>query len=276
VIHAARQHVASIDRFIDRRTFTRNQFVQFLESLGFRGGATVMVHSSMRAIRRRAPHLSAEALIRLLQDLVRSDGTLLMPTFPFSGKEADYANTHTRFSVRHTPSKTGALTEVFRAMPDVIRSFHPTHPVAAWGRHALDLVARHHEGSTFGIQSPFYRMKEYEGLVIGLGTRLRNAFTILHVAEDLNPVSRELAFDERPRVMMVDDGVAEIPCELRIMRPGVEREYRRVERILLDEGILRYVRTRGLQCAVTSARAFIERTLKLADENAYLLRQKKS
>jgi aminoglycoside 3-N-acetyltransferase len=270
---AAKRRIARIDQFVDRRAFTRDQFVAHLGDLGFTSGATVMLHSSFRAIRRRAPFLSAPDLIHLFQDILGEEGTLLMPTFPVSGRQADYVAGHRRFSLRETPSMTGALTEVFRTTPGVVRSIHPTHPVAAWGRRARDLVATHHEGSTFGAASPFCRLRESNGIVVGLGTRLRNAFTILHVAEDLNPDSRELAFEAHPRQLIVDDGSGERLFELRVMRTDVSREYGRVERILLDEGVLRYTRVHGLQCAKTNAAEFIDRTLRLAEANAYLLRK---
>jgi aminoglycoside 3-N-acetyltransferase len=226
----------------------------------------------MRAVRRRAPFLDPEDLIQILQNLLQPGGTLLMPTFPFEGNQAAYVAANERFHVRNTPSKVGALTEVFRNMSGVLRSVHPTHPVAAWGEHARELLATHHEGSTFGVNSPFYKLREYDGLVIGLGTRLRNAFTIIHVAEDINPASRELAFDESPRTMIVEDGVHETPFKLRVMRAGVRRRYEDVEKILVAENILRFIRVRGLQCTVTNASAFIARTLQLAEANNYLLR----
>ena len=126
-----------------------------LRDLGFNPGATVMVHSSFSHIRRRVPDLSPQSLIALLQDLLGSQGTLLIPTFPFQGSQGEYADKNPRFDVQKTPSKVGVLTEVFRQTPGVIRSKHPTHPVGAWGRHARDILSTHHLGPTFGVTSPF-------------------------------------------------------------------------------------------------------------------------
>ena len=175
-----------------------------------------------------------------------------------------------------TPSQVGALTEVFRQMPDVARSLHPTHPVSGWGRHAKELLGTHHLGSTFGITSPFYKLRQYKGLVVGLGTRLRHALTILHVPEELNPQARELAFEESPRTMRIVNGPDEILYEFRVMRKGVARKYKSVERTLLQAGVLRYVRAAGLQCAVTEAGAYIDLGLELARRNSYMLRARAS
>ena len=75
-----------------------------------------------------------------------------MPTFPFQGAQG--ADKYSRFDVQKTPSKVGILTEVFRQTQGVERSKHPTHPVAAWGLHANEIVSTHHLGPTFGVTSP--------------------------------------------------------------------------------------------------------------------------
>ncbi len=263
---------STLDRAVDRRTLPRDRFIELLGELGCRPGATVMIHSSMSEIRRRVPGLTPQKLIGILQELLGSAGTLLMPTFPFLGRQMSYVDAHNEFNIETTPSLTGALTEVFRQTPGVIRSWHPTHSVAGWGRHARELLSTHHLGPTFGRTSPFYKLREYNGVVIGLGTRLRNAFTILHVPEELHPAARELAFDPRPRRMTIVNGSDSFVYEFRVMRTDVNREYARVEQILLREGVLRYLQVGGLQCAATHADAYIHRGLRLASENAYMLR----
>jgi aminoglycoside 3-N-acetyltransferase len=272
VYNAIREGYAKIDRLLDKRTFTNSEFVDLLQDLGFTPGATVMVHSAFSVVKRRVPTLTPKELIRLLQDLIGPEGTLLMPTFAFRGRQSHYVDTHTHFNLQSTPSSVGILTEVFRKMPDVIRSYHPTHSVSGWGLHARDLLATHHLGSTFGLTSPFYKLCEYDGLVVGLGRRYRYAFTITHVAEELNPRSREIAFDERPRKMIIVDGDHQIPYEFRVLRPGLPREYERISRIMRKETLLRYVTAKGLPCAVTRAEPFLRYALKLADENNYILR----
>jgi aminoglycoside 3-N-acetyltransferase len=247
-----------------------------LRNLGFRPGAMIMVHSSFSTVKRRVPDITPEKLIRQMQELVGPDGTLLMPAFSFRGRQSHYVDTHTHFDVQHTPSCVGVLTEVFRRMPDVTRSYHPTHSVAGWGRHAKDILSTHHLGSTFGVTSPFYRLREYDGLVVGLGRRYRYTFTITHVPEELNSRSREIAFDPRPRKMSVVDGDVQIPYEFRVLIPGLPREYERISRVLRKTNILRYVKVKGLPCAVARAEPFLRRAMELADENKYILKATKT
>src|SRR5262249_29436916 len=148
---------------------------------------------------------------------------------------------------------------------------HPTHSVAGWGRQAKDILATHHFGSTFGVTSPFYRLSEYDGLVVGLGRRYRYAFTITHVPEELNTRSREIAFDPRLRRMIVVDGDVQFPYEFQVLIPGLPREYERISRVMRKNNILRYVTAKGLPCAVARAEPFLRLAMELADENKYIL-----
>jgi aminoglycoside 3-N-acetyltransferase len=218
--------------------------------------------------------MTPERLIRILQDLVGPEGTLLMLTFSFVGKQAYYVASHSHFDAQNTPSQLGALTEVFRKSPGVIRSLHPTHSVSAWGRHANELVTTHHLGPTYGMSSPFYKLREFNGLVIGLGTQYRYGFGPTHVVEELDPKSRALAFESELRKMTIKDGSHEFDYEFRVFRPKVNREYERIANIMLRDKILRYVTVCGLPCLSGNADAFIRRGLELAAENNYIIRAK--
>ena len=44
------------------------------------------------------------------------------------------------FDVLHEPSCVGILTNIFRQRPGVIRSWHPTHSVAAYGKDAWQSI----------------------------------------------------------------------------------------------------------------------------------------
>ncbi len=262
-----RRRWAQLDRAIDKRTMGSSEFVKLLASLGIASGATVLLHTSMESIARRVPGLKPLALIRLVQDLLGEDGTLLMPTFPFRGRQRDYADRCQSFDVRRTPSQAGLVTEVFRRMPGVMRSLHPTHPLSGWGRHARELLAGHHLGTGFGLNSPMYRLREHGGIVVGVATRPRDTFTILHVPEELHPATRAWAYEREPRVMTIVDGARRIPYRLHVLRPDPERD--RFERALLNallrEGVVKRVIDGGLQCSMAHADRIIERALQLID-----------
>lgn len=263
-----RRWLVKLDRACDRRTMTLPDFIQLLRELGITPGATVMVHTSMDEITRRVPELNAVMLVRVLQELLGQDGTLLMPTFPFVGPQLRYVETHDTFDPRKTPSRVGLATEVFRRMPGVIRSLHPTHSIAGWGKHAGDLLATHHVGTTFGPNSPLYKLRHYAGCVVGLGAGL-SSFTILHVAEGVHPGTREYRFEAEPRVMTIVDGPERIPCTFDVLKPGVELDLDRIASFLMKDGTLKRVSKRGLKCVTARADQLIKHSFELIEQQGY-------
>jgi hypothetical protein len=120
------------------------------------------------------------------------------------------------------------------------------------------------------MTSPIYKLREYGGTVVGVGTGLRDSFTILHVPEEIHEAARERFFETAQRKMTIIDGSNQFEYAFRVLRTGVDRAYNRVERALLKDGTLNYVVAKGLRCAVTDADAFITRSLQLIDEGKYL------
>src|SRR5262249_12540176 len=124
-------------------------------------------------------------VIQVLQRVVGDSGTVLMPTLPFGGTAVEYAERHPMTDLVRTPSAMGFVTEIFRRMPGVIRSAHPTHPVAAWGAKAAELTCDHHLAETpCGKQSPYLRLLDVEGKILFLGAEIA-AMTFYHGVEEI-------------------------------------------------------------------------------------------
>ena len=106
-----------------------------IRGLGVAAGDVVLVHCSFDAF--RAFTGRPADVVQLLQTIVGRPGAVLMPTMPFSGTAVQWAHAIIQPSTcdEHRP-RMGLVSEVFRRSPDVIRSIHPTHPVAAWGDRA--------------------------------------------------------------------------------------------------------------------------------------------
>jgi len=246
-------------------TLTREELAAALSEAGVRPGATVMTHVSMDELMRTTSGIGALELIALLKELLTDEGTLLVPTFPFTGFEADYLATNPSFDVRRTPSQMGLMTELFRRMPDTTRSLHPTHPVSGWGAHAADLLSTHHLGETFGERSPFCRMCERGGIVVGIGVL---AFTIIHSGEYLNPKGRAYAFSPEAHKTHIKDGDRTIEYTFHPLRPRVIKQRTGTSK-LRKEGVLRCKRYRGLLVASGRADAIIDRCSRAIDEGSF-------
>lgn len=160
--------------------------VHGLRGTGLDRGDALFIHSSLKGL----GYIDGGAMtvIDAFQELVGPEGTLVFPTFTIDGSmAATLADPDRVFDVVESSSTVGAITNAFRRMPGVHRSVHPTHSVAAWGRHAEWLTRDHHLAtSNFGTDTPFGRFLEIKGKILGLGIGF-GPVTFYHVVEDLHP-----------------------------------------------------------------------------------------
>ncbi len=164
------------------RGFTAQDLLAGLRAVGLHRGDVVLVHVSNDQLHgfRGTP----SDVIRVVQQAVEPQGTLLMPTIPFRGSAIEYVQNGPMLDIRRTPSRMGLITELFRRSPNVRRSVHPTHPVAAWGARADELTAGHERaGTPCGRGSPYHRLLEWNGKVLLLGTGI-GAMTFFHSVEE--------------------------------------------------------------------------------------------
>jgi len=165
------------------RRYALDELHRDFKTLGIAPGDIVIMHSSMKSIGpvRGGPR----SVIRALQRAVTRRGAILMPTFSYNF-ELIYTPAEP-YDPADSPSRTGLITEVFRRSPGVVRSGHPTHSVAAWGRGAREMVAGHESISALGTGSPFHRAAERGAKVCMVGCGFAS-LSLLHVAEHLAQV----------------------------------------------------------------------------------------
>jgi aminoglycoside 3-N-acetyltransferase len=166
-----------------RYGFGRAELLSALQRAGVCRGDVALVHSSFGEF--EAFDGGAPDIVTVLEDALGPEGTLLMPTLSMSGSAIEFAASGRIFDPRTTPSQVGLLTEVFRRMPGVARSVHPTHSVAARGRDAEWCLKDHHLADTpCGRGTPFHRLLERNGKVVLAGVGI-GAMTFFHCAEEL-------------------------------------------------------------------------------------------
>jgi len=181
-----------------KRMTTAAEIRAAFDRLALPDGAVVFMHSSMS----RLGYVDggASTVVNALRGAVveKRHGTVAVPTFSMSGGMAETLRAGEIFDVRNTPSGTGRITELIRKQPDARRSLHPTHSVAAIGPRASWLVEAHHrDPRSFGPLSPFGRLLEADGYVLGLGIDL-GPVTFYHVAEDLGPFPIDVYTSDSP------------------------------------------------------------------------------
>lgn len=154
-----------------------------LRSLPENRRPTVMVHSSLSACGKMRG--GAAAVIAALRDWTKNE-TLAMPAHTYC--YPDEKGHCGLFDPATTPSLVGAITDAFWREPDVLRSLHPTHSLAATGPGASQLVAGHeYAGTPCGAETPYQKLVNEDAGVLMFGVTL-NSYTLFHTAEALASV----------------------------------------------------------------------------------------
>lgn len=165
------------------KIITAERLAEDLRKMGVTAGDTLLVHSSMSSMGYLVGGPST--VVRALLSVLGAEGNLLMPSSPVNGRQKEYMESDPIFDVRNSPSRMGAITEYFRTMQGVVRSFHPTEPVCAFGPFAQFYTEEHFGQLTpYNKKSPFYRVAEANGKILYAGVTLDNAGTSLHTLED--------------------------------------------------------------------------------------------
>lgn len=170
---------------LKKHTVSKRQLMEDFRRLGLKSGDVVLVHSSLTSI--GFVEGGADTVVDALMEVIGGEGLLAMPCLSLMGSMAETLRRGLTFDPRSTPSTVGAITETFRKRGDVHRSVHPTHSVCAWGKRAERLVSGHESASTtFGPGTPWHRIVEEDGIIVGLGINL-GPVTPVHIVEDSIP-----------------------------------------------------------------------------------------
>ena len=113
---------------------TRSTIHMFLKENGIIPSDTVLIHTSMRAL--GAVDGGCDGLLDSFISYL-SEGLLLVPTHTWD----NVTKQQPIYDVRTTVPCIGALPTVAAFRADGVRSLHPTHSVAAFGKRAQDFIA---------------------------------------------------------------------------------------------------------------------------------------
>ena len=152
--------------------------VKDLQNLGLKKGDSVVVHSSLKSM--GYVEGGADTVIDALIEVVGSEGNVLFPALSWTP-----CTTTLKFDINETPSCIGYISNVFRKREGVLRSFHPTHSVCAYGKNALELTKDHRLDDTpVGPNSPYRKLIGLNGKILFLGCGPRPN-TFMHGVEEV-------------------------------------------------------------------------------------------
>jgi aminoglycoside 3-N-acetyltransferase len=234
-----------------------------LREAGIRAGDSLAVHSSLKSLGFVAG--GAETVIGALQDVLTPEGTLMMPThtysFPMWGKVP--------YNKTKSPSLVGKITDVFWRMPDVLRSDHPSHSVAAWGKGAEEFTKDTLLYPPIGLNSTWYRFYKAGGRILMLGTN-QGTNTTLHLCEVLADVPYlDVAFTQGRDYEVAHRINERGEVEEFIIRqvPGCARGFKKCEPYLRETGVLKDIMVLNAKSQLLDAQQLVNAMVTMLKED---------
>jgi aminoglycoside 3-N-acetyltransferase len=235
--------------------------ISMLKSLGIKKGSCLFIHSGWSQFYNFQGN--PKELIEAILDEIGPEGTLAMPAFPFKQDPSVV------FDVKKTPSGAGYLTEILRRFPNVKRSINLMHSVCAIGSQSDFLTKDHHHSITpWDKNSPYYRLKEIDALILGLGVgKHLSTATCLHCVESLlkdklpffsNIFKSEITYQYRD----YDNNINSHKMYVRI---SSKLDTKKISKYM-DKKIFNETKISNLDIFSIPARYLIDRTLELAKQ----------
>lgn len=157
---------------------TKQRIFEFLEKIGIKRDQTVLIHTSMKAL--GPVEGGCDGLIDGFAEYL-SEGLFIVPTHTWANVGAD----NPLYDVRKTPSCIGALPNVAAFRSDGVRSLHPTHSVAVFGKRAAEFAAGEERAtSPCPPEGLWARLYQEDAVVLLLGVGL-NRNTYIHAVDEM-------------------------------------------------------------------------------------------
>ncbi len=178
---------------------TKQDVFTLLEAFSIRHDDVVTMHCALREV--GAIEGGADGLIDALKEYL-CDGLLLIPTHTWANVNAANPN----FDVRSTVPCIGTLPRVAAFRKDGVRSLHPTHSMAAFGKNARAYIqGEEHAATPAPVGGALSRLYELGGkvLLVGVGHE-RN--TYLHAVDERIDLPNRIAKEGFPVTITDWDG----------------------------------------------------------------------
>lgn len=179
--------------------YTKEVLKNDLKNMGLDGTETIMIHSSMKAI--GEVEGGADTVVDAFMEFF-GEGLLLLPTHTWAQMNKEYAT----FDPATEPACVGILPNIFRQREGVVRSLHPTHSIAAYGKNATEYIKGEENATTPCSPGGCWdRLREVNGKILLLGvTHGRNTF--IHSVDEALQVQDRLTDEPTLMHIVMPDG----------------------------------------------------------------------
>jgi len=254
----------SILYYYDSKPITQNDVKNALVDVGINKGDIIMVHSDIGTFGKLGTfdrNFLLKSLIDVLKEVVGKNGTIVMPTFTYSFYE------NKAYDVENSKSTVGILTEYFRKMQGVIRSKHPTHSVAIWGKNK-ELAEIGND--TFDKFSIFGSLHKFNAKQVFLGVPFSKSCTFVHYIEQIHGVWYRYMRKFKCNVFEnTKIKVEEISLYYRYF--FFLNSFKKLEHHLLKKGLLKQIMIGHNSISMIETKLLFDECYKLLDKDAYYL-----
>jgi len=179
--------------------YTKEDLVKCLKDMGLTGSEAIMVHSSMKSI--GEVDGGADTVVDAFMEFFK-DGLFMTPTHTWAQMSKEYSV----FDRETEPACVGIIPNIFMKREGVVRSLHPTHSIAAFGKDAEEYI-KGEENATSPCPPGgcWDRLREMDAKILLLGvTHTRN--TYIHSVDEVMGIEDRLTDEPTLMHIVMPDG----------------------------------------------------------------------
>lgn len=184
--------------------YTKEELKEFFKKMGLSGEEAIMVHSSMKSI--GEVEGGADTVVDAFMEYF-ANGLFMTPTHTWDRMNAEY----NVFNPKTESVCVGIIPDIFRQREGVVRSLHPTHSIAAYGKGAEEYIKGEENAvSPCPPGGCWDRLREVDAKILLLGvTHKRNTY-IHSIDEVLDIPDRLTDAPTLMRIVMPDNSLKDV------------------------------------------------------------------
>lgn len=179
--------------------YTKEDLMKYFKDMGLSGNEAIMVHSSMKSI--GEVDGGADTVVTAFMEFFK-EGLFMTPTHTWAQMSKEYSV----FDPKTEPACVGIIPNIFMKKEGVVRSLHPTHSIAAYGKDAEEFI-KGEENATSPCPPGgcWDRLREIDAKILLLGvTHTRN--TYIHSVDEVMGIEDRLTDEPTLMHIVMPDG----------------------------------------------------------------------
>ena len=241
--------------------YTKEDLLKCLKEMELTGKEAIMVHSSMKSI--GEVDGGADTVVDAFMEFFK-DGLFMTPTHTWDQMSAEYSV----FDRETEPACVGIIPNVFRKREGVIRSLHPTHSIAAYGKGAEEfLKGEENATSPCPPGGCWDRLRDIDAKILLLGvTHTRN--TYIHSVDEVMGIPDRLTDEPTLMHIVMPDGTQKDVQMFRHFNKTLQTgnfsdEFDKMKQAFYDLGAAKEVKFGDAACILCDAKKIFDVCYKL-------------